>query len=82
IENFGLSLEARYLQLLGEDVSFPENGYPGEDLIDSMRRLISTVGDKYLQVAPQLRREILVKYALKEKLEQMKEDLTDFGVNY
>jgi arginyl-tRNA synthetase len=47
-----------------------------------MGRLISAVGDKYLQVAPQLRREVLVKYALKEKLEQMKEDLADFGVNY
>lgn len=82
IENFGLSLEARYLQLLGEDVPFPENGYPGEDLVDSMGRLISTAGDKYLQVAPLLRREILVKYALKEKLEQMKTDLADFGVNY
>jgi arginyl-tRNA synthetase len=82
IENFGRSLEARYLQLLGQDVPFPESGYPGEDLIESMGRLISAVGDKYLQVAPQLRREVLVKYALKEKLEQMKEDLADFGVNY
>jgi arginyl-tRNA synthetase len=55
IENFGRSLEARYLQLLGQDVPFPESGYPGEDLIESMGRLISAVGDKYLQVAPQLR---------------------------
>lgn len=82
IETFARSLETRYLQLLGEDAPFPENGYPGEDLIDSMRRLISAVGDKYINVASQLRREILVKYALKEKLEQMKGDLADFGVNY
>jgi len=82
IETFGRSLEARYLQLLGQDVPFPEDGYPGEDLIESMKGFISQVGDKYLKVAPQLRREILVKYALKEKLEQMKEDLASFGVYY
>ena len=82
IETFGRSLEARYLQLLGRDVPFPEDGYPGEDLIESMRGFISQVRDKYLKVAPQLRREILVKYALKEKLEQMKKDLASFGVYY
>ena len=82
IETFGRSLEARYLQLLGCDVPFPEDGYPGEDLIESMRGFISQLGDKYLKVAPQLRREILVKYALKEKLEQMKKDLASFGVYY
>jgi arginyl-tRNA synthetase len=82
IETFGRTLEARYLQLLGQDVPFPEDGYPGEDLIDSMRDLISKVGDKYLQVAPRLRREILVKYALQEKLQQMQDDLADFGVHY
>jgi arginyl-tRNA synthetase len=82
IETFGRSLEARYLQLLGQNVPFPEDGYPGEDLIESMKGLISQVGDKYLQVASELRREILVKYALKEKLEQMKSDLASFGVYY
>jgi arginyl-tRNA synthetase len=82
IEVFGRSLEARYLQLLGNDVPFPEDGYPGEDLIESMKRLIDQVGDKYAVVAPELRREILVKYALKEKLAEMKQDLADFGVYY
>lgn len=82
IEVFGRSLEARYLQLLGKDVPFPEDGYPGEDLIESMKGLVSRVGDKYAGVAPELRREILVKYALKEKLSEMEKDLADFGVHY
>lgn len=82
IETFGRSLEARYLQLLGQDVPFPEDGYPGKDLIESMKGFIDQVGDKYVAVAPELRREILVKYALKEKLAEMKKDLADFGVYY
>ncbi len=82
IETFGRSLEARYLQLLGQDVTFPDDGYPGQDLVESMQHLIEQVKDKYLTVDPVLRREMLVKYALKEKLSQMERDLADFRVQY
>ena len=82
IENFALSLEARYLQQLGQDVSFPEDGYHGKDLIDTVKGLIAAVGDKYLNVDPHLRREFLTKYALEEKLGQIRATLKDFGVEY
>jgi arginyl-tRNA synthetase len=82
IYNFALSLEARYLQQLGQDAPFPEGGYHGEDLITTVKGLISKVGDKYLSVEPSLRREFLVGYALDEKLKNIRETLKDFGVNY
>jgi arginyl-tRNA synthetase len=82
IEKFAKSLEARYLQLLGEDVPFPEDGYHGQDLIDTMKALIEKVGDKYKSVEENLRRELLVKYALEEKISVIKKTLEDFGVNY
>jgi arginyl-tRNA synthetase len=82
IENFALSLEARYLQQLGQDVPFPEGGYHGEDLIDTVKGLIATVGDKYLHIDPLLRRELLTKFALEEKLGHIRETLKDFGVEY
>ena len=82
IHNFGLSLESRYLQQLGQDVPFPEGGYHGEDLIDTVKGLIAKVGDKYLSVEPGLRREFLVRYALDEKMRNIRETLQDFGVEY
>lgn len=82
IHNFALSLEARYLQQLGQDVPFPEGGYHGEDLIDTVKGLIAKVGDKYLNVEEGLRREFLVRYALEEKLTQIRETLADMGVHY
>jgi len=82
IEVFSRSLEAHYLQLLGQDVLFPEDGYPGRDLLESMKNLVGQVKDKYLGIDPLLRREMLVKYALKEKLSQMERDLADFRVHY
>lgn len=82
IYNFALSLEARYLQLLGQDVPFPEGGYHGEDLIDTVKGLIEKAGPKYLTMDSGLRREFLVRYALDEKLNQIKQTLQDFGVEY
>lgn len=82
IHNFALSLEARYLQLLGQDVPFPEGGYHGEDLVDTVKGLIEKVGEKYLNVESELRQEFLVRYALEEKLTNIRETLSDVGVNY
>jgi len=82
IHNFALSLESRYLQQLGQDSPFPEGGYHGEDLIETVKRLISKVGDKYISVEPGLRREFLVRYALDEKMRDIRETLQDFGVEY
>lgn len=82
IHNFGLSLEARYLQQLGQEAPFPEGGYHGEDLIETIKGLIAKTGDKYLSVEPGLRRELLVRYALGEKMSDIRETLQAFGVEY
>ena len=82
IYNFALSLEARYLQQLGHDVPFPEAGYHGEDLIDTVKRIIEKDGDKYLAIEEEQRRDFLVSQALKEKLQDIKSTLEDFGVFY
>lgn len=82
IYNFALSLEARYLQQLGQNCPFPEEGYHGEDLIETVKGIIAKVGDKYLSVEPELRREFLVRYALEEKILNIKKTLQDFGVEY
>lgn len=82
IENFGRSLEARYLQLLGREAEVPEEGYHSEDLIETMKHLIAQVGDKYLEAGEDFRREMLVEFALEEKLRDIRETLREFGVEY
>lgn len=82
IQNFALSLEARYFQQLGYDVPFPETGYHGEDLITTVKGIISRDGDKYLAMEENSRREVLARYALEEKIKEIKETLEDFGVIY
>lgn len=82
IENFGKSLEARYLQLLGQDVPFPEEGYHGRDIIELMEGLIAEEGDKYLNVPSEERKAYFIQYSLQKKVTAMREVLSSFGVEY
>ncbi|MDT3700097.1 MAG: arginine--tRNA ligase [Thermincola sp.] len=83
IENFGRSLEARYFQLMGQDVPFPEEGYHGQDIIDTVKGLIAADPDqKYLNMDPEARKAEFVEYALAEKLNAIRGNLSQFGVNY
>lgn len=82
IENFGLSLEARYLQHFGEQVEFPEDGYHGEDITKTVEEYIDAEGDRLLSVQPDLRRELLTRYALAKKIGAIKEALSHYGVEY
>ena len=82
IENFGKSLEARYYQELGYDYPFPEEGYHGEDIIDTVKRIIADVGDEYLKLSQDERRKKLTEIALEEKLTSIRNTLKEFGVEY
>ncbi len=83
IVNLGLSLEARYRQLLGEtDCEIPENGYHGQDIIDTAQRIVDAVGDSYLQLPEAERQEKMIATALEEKIAAIKSGLAEFGVEY
>jgi len=82
IENFGKSLEARYLQQLGYEAAFPEEGYHGEDIVDTVKGIIDQAGEKYLHIDSALRREFLIQKALEEKIAAIRSDLARFGVAY
>src|SRR3989339_171054 len=84
MEKFGMSLEARYLQLLnGEDnVEFPSDGYHGEDIIENAKEYIKNYGDKLLNLDSVERKKILSQYALPKNLKKIKEALLNYGIEY
>lgn len=84
IEKFGISLEARYIQLLkGENaIEFPEDGYQGEDITDHAREYIKEHGDSLLKAETEERRRMLVEYALPKNLDRIKKGLEAYGVKY
>lgn len=82
IENFGLSLEARYLQHFGIDAEIPEGGYHGDDVIEHMENLIKQEGDRFLDMPSPERRAYFIDYALEKNIQRMKQDLVQFGVHF
>jgi arginyl-tRNA synthetase len=82
IEIFTDSLETRYLQLNGYDLPFPENGYAGQDVVDTVKRIISRYGKQLLDMPPEQRRNTLLEYALEEKVNYIRKTLENFGIYY
>ena len=82
IERFGLSLEARYLQHFGQDVPVPEDGYHGDDITARAGEYIALHGDDVLNTAPEQRRAALVAYALEKNIDQIRETLHGYRIDY
>ena len=77
-----VSVNARYLELLGKSVEFPENGYHGADIVETAQRIIDRDGDKYLSLPEEERLKLFQDVAYREKLAALEEDLADFGVMF
>ncbi len=82
INNLAASVNARYLELQGQEVQFPENGYHGHDIIETAERIIRIYGDKFLHMDESERLEQFRTIALKEKLAALKEDLAAFNCEF
>lgn len=80
IERFGVSLEARYRQLLGEDIEFPEDGYHGADITELAKAYIDKFGDKDKDDA-ELKSK-LIAFGLENNIAYIKSTMEKFGINY
>lgn len=82
IELFGASLEARYLELLGESFIMPESGYAGQDVIDTVKEAVNEFGDCLLELNTEDRRQKLTGFALERRIEYIRDTLGRFGIEY
>jgi arginyl-tRNA synthetase len=82
ILTLGKSLYYRLLELLGEAVSFPEDGYQGDYLKDMARNYLAGQGLPPSAPPRQQDFEMLGAYAAAEILKGIKQDLEDFGVTF
>lgn len=82
IDHLAESVNARYLQLCGQQVEVPEDGYRGQDIVETACRIKEKDGEKYLGMPASERLAIFKERALSEKLAALKEDLAAFNVKY
>lgn len=82
MDKLAKSVNARYLELLGQAVEFPEDGYQGVDIIDTTRRIIARHGDKFLALPEDERLKVLGDLAYADKMLELQKDLNNFRVNF
>ena len=82
MNNLAISVNARYLELLGKPSEIPENGYHGQDIIETAQAIIDQDGDKYLAMPEEERLALFKERAYAEKLKALKRDLAHFNVHY
>ncbi|MED3728128.1 arginine--tRNA ligase [Priestia filamentosa] len=82
INNLASSVEARYMQALGQEKEMPEDGYHGQDIIEIGKKLAEQEGDKYVNMDEQERLAFFREYGLKYEMEKLKTDLENFRVPF
>ncbi len=82
MENLAASVNARYLELCGQEAAFPENGYRGRDIVDTAARIKAKYGDSFLALPEAERLQRFRSLAYQEKLAALKEDLAAFRCEF
>jgi len=80
MNNLGKSVLYRYLELLGEDVEFPESCYQGDYIRELAGEIIDRNGDIYRSRNQEEAVRLFTDYAAGAILAEIKEDLRAFGV--
>lgn len=80
--NLSKSIEARYLQELGQEVEMPEDGYHGADIRGFAKELIAEKGSSLLEMSPSDRAAFFRDYGLEKELGKIKRDLGRFRVSF
>ncbi len=80
MNNLGKSVLFRYLDLLGEEIEFPEGCYQGDYIKDLAREIVEKEGNIYRARNKEEVIRIFTDYAASAILNEIKDDLKSFGV--
>ena len=82
MENLGLSIYARYRELFGEQVEFPEGGYPGDYVKEIAAAVKQRQGDKYINGDEQAAVSFFREYGGESLLDTIRKQLREFGIQF
>ena len=82
VRNFGASIFARYANLLGEDVPFPEQGYPAAYVTELAQRARDEFADRYLTQNRASAIRALGLWGIARILDGVRDDLAQLRVHF
>jgi arginyl-tRNA synthetase len=82
VKLLGLSVFARYQQLLGVEYHFPADGYKGEYIEDIAKDIINDHDNNFLQTSFEDVSAFFIDYSYKKILNTIQDDLKAFGITF
>lgn len=82
IANLATSVQARYMQALGQEWDMPEDGYHGKDIIELGKQLAEEYKDEWANKPEEERLAFFREYGLKYELKKLENDLNQFRVSF
>lgn len=81
---FARSLRSRYAEALGqgERYPFPEDGYPGDYLVEMAQNLVAAVGDAYLNLPEDESLATFHREGLRRMVARIKTDAASLGIRF
>jgi arginyl-tRNA synthetase len=76
------SVYARYQQVLGRDVPLPEDGYPGQYVVDIAQAIKEEQGDAFLRPEGEAAPMEIGQLAVQRIMDEIRHDLEDLGLTY
>jgi len=82
INLLGKSLQSRALEILGQRVAFPENGYQGQYIIDMAKAYLKKKKITEYRQLQKIALDEFCEYGVSYLMDVIKKDLDDFGVHF
>jgi arginyl-tRNA synthetase len=82
MQNLGKSVYLRYLQLLKQEVEFPDGLYKGDYIFDVAKEMIIKHGERFVKSPEQEALPFFTDFAATLILDGIREDLAQFGVGF
>lgn len=80
VRMLGLSVFAKYQQILGIEYPFPEDGYRGDYIEGIAKKIIELHGNQYSEMGFQEAEVFFIDFSYKAMLADIERDLKDFGI--
>lgn len=82
ITNLAISLYYRYLELFGKEITIPDDGYQGKDIIEIAKKIKVEISDTYVSVDEKEALAFFREQGIKYELQKIKDILTEFRVSF
>jgi len=82
VKRYGVSIAVRYRQLLGEHIELPADGYPGDDVVETAKRIQERDGDRHRALSLEEQADLFAPIGIEWAVSEAKRVTGKLGIHY